>query len=251
MGCLRGCEGGYEVMSYTYAELTQIANIGTARIIEDSRGIYLLNVMQNIIWKRFDWRFTQANLAPFWLIPYEQDYGRPIVVVPDNMEKIMRAQIVGWNTTGVPVINKIDPRRELDPTNLIGLPQQISFNSSSRALRMWPRPGGSHCAPDFMVTATMKTFPPVITRDNYQTLAVPSSDGGNYDSQIQMWVDVLRYVYFATTGDYEKMQMQYQLANSTMMDEAKNEGIDQGDPQIAPSESLLGRAGGDYGLWFP
>jgi len=153
MGCLRGCEGGYEVMSYTYAELTQIANIGTARIIEDSRGIYLLNVMQNIIWKRFDWRFTQANLAPFWLIPYEQDYGRPIVVVPDNMEKIMRAQIVGWNTTGVPVINKVDPRRELDPTNLIGLPQQISFNSSSRALRMWPRPGGSHCAPDFMVTA--------------------------------------------------------------------------------------------------
>lgn len=238
-------------MAYTYAELYQIANIGTARTIEDSRILYLLNATQNLIWKRYDWRFTQATLNPFWLIPYEQDYGRPIVVVPNNMEKILRAQLVMLNDSGVPVINKLDPRRELDPTNAIGLPQQISFNASSRTLRMWPRPGGSHCAPIYMVTGTMKTFPPLISRNTYQTAEIPSSDNGEYDSQIQMWVDTLRYIYYTTTGEYEKAQIQYQLANMAMMEEAKNEGINQGDPQIAPSESLLDRSGGDYGLYFP
>jgi len=238
-------------MSYTYADLIQIANIGTARVIEDSRSLYLLNAMQNLIWKKYDWRFTQSSIPAFWLVPYVQDYGKPIVAVPDNMEKIMRAQLVCWNSNGLPIINKLDPRRELDPNNIIGLPQQISYNSSSRTLRTWPRPGGGHCAPDYMIKATCKTFPPLITRDNYQTTGVPSSDNGNYDSQIQMWIEVLRYLYFSVTGDYQKAQVQFQIAMGVMMEEAKNEGIDQGDPQIAPSESLLGRAGGDYGLYFP
>lgn len=238
-------------MAYTYAELYQIANIGTARTIEDARGLYILNATQNLIWKKYDWRFTVAHLSPFWLIPYEQDYGRPTVVVPNDLEKILRAQMVSWNENGVPIVNKLDPRRELDPTNLLGYPQQISFNSSSRVLRLWPRPGGSYCAPDYMVKATYKTFPPLITRENYQTLAVPSSDQGNYDTQIQMWVDTLRYIYLATVGDYEKAKVQYQIALASVMEEAKNEGIDQGDPQIAPSESLLGRSGGDWGLYFP
>ena len=238
-------------MAYTYADLIQIANIGTARIIEDSRGMYPLNATQNLIWKKYDWRFTQADFSPFWLVPYKQDYGKPTVVVPDNMEKILRAQLIIWNDSGVQVINKLDPRRELDPTNFLGLPQQISYNSSARVMRFWPRPAGSHCAPDYMVMGTMKTFPPLITRDNYQTAEVPSSDGGDYDSQIAMWVDVLRFMYFKTTGEFEKAQVQNQIAMQSMMEEAKNEGIDQGDPQIAPSESLLGRAGGDYGLYFP
>jgi len=238
-------------MAYTFAELYDIASIGTARTIEDSRKLYILNATQNFIWKKFDWRFTIAKLPSFWLVPYEQDYGRPIVVVPDNMEKLVRAQTVTWNENGVPVINKLDPRRELDPNNILGMPQQISFNSSERVLRLWPRPTGGMCAPNNMVQATYKTFPTLLTTANYQTTSVPSSDGGNFDSQIQMWVEVLRYIYQTTVGDHQKAQQQFPIAMTALMEEVKNEGTNQGDPQIAPSESLLGGTGSYYGFFYP
>ena len=61
----------------TFAEIYQEANTGTARVIEAEKICATLNLAQEIIWRAYPWRWTIAELAPFWGIPYEQDYGAP------------------------------------------------------------------------------------------------------------------------------------------------------------------------------
>jgi len=53
----------------TFAEIYQEANTGTARVIEAEKICAILNLAQEIIWRAYPWRWTIAELAPFWGIP--------------------------------------------------------------------------------------------------------------------------------------------------------------------------------------
>ena len=233
-------------MSYTYAEAYEFASIGTARTIEDIRKILILNIAQNLIWQSYDWRWTIGNLYPFWLVPYEQDFGSPIVAVPDDLERLQRANIIHLNPGGpIPTRNKLEVERELDLTDVLGIPRQISLIRASRSLRLWPRCPGGVCAPLYMIESSYKKLPTIVGSD-YQTVNIPSQD-----HQIGMWIDAITYAYYKITKDPKSGEVRTNsngqvfftgalaAAMAAIKTEAMNEGLDQGDPQIAPSEGLL------------
>lgn len=244
-------------MAYTYAQIYDIASVGTARTIEETRKVYILNAAQNLIWRMYDWRWTIAKLAPFWLIPYEQEYGSPIVAIPADLERLQQANLVKILPSGpIPVRNQLKVTKELPINDLMGIPTQISLVHSTRSVRLWPRAGGGMGAPNYYVESTYKTLPTAVT-STYQTTTLPSQD-----HQVQMWVDAVRAMYYKVIGDpkageirYSNGQMVYTGALATAMasikEEAMNEGLDMGDPNIAPSESLLIGAGSNTYGPFP
>lgn len=248
-------------MSYTYAQIYDIASVGTARTIEETRKIYILNAAQNLIWRSFDWDWTISNLTPFWLIPYEQEYGPPIIAIPSDCERLQQANVVKLLPTGpIPVRNPLKVTRELPINDLLGVPTQISLvhtaTSASKKVRLWPRAGGGMGACNYYVESSYKTSPTQVD-SSYQTTNIPSKD-----HQAQMWIDTVRAMYFKIIGDPKAGEVKYAngqavytgllaQAMASVKEEAMNEGLDMGDPNIAPSESLIIGAGSNTYGPFP
>lgn len=247
-------------MAFTYAELYEFASVGTARTIENTRKILILNMAQTMIWNGFDWRWTIGSIYPFWLMPYEQEYGPPIVALPSDCARLQRFNLVRVNPSG-PTPSRIELKvvRELPLNDLLGPPRQVSLirqtypsglstdiqGSTGLRLRFWPRPGGGLSAPNYLIEGTYKKRPPSIDINTYQVSTVSSED-----SQVQMWLDAIRAAYAKATGDpsagdtrYTNGQIVYTGKMATAMasisEEARSEGLNQSDANIAPTEGLI------------
>jgi hypothetical protein len=233
-------------MAYTYADLYRLGTIGTARAIEEQQQMLILNKAQNLIWRSADWRWTIGNLNPFWLEPNIQDYGSPIVAVPDDFQRIQKCALLKL-TDPSPITQEMKYVFELSQENTQGTPQQISFLRATRSFRVWPRPSGGMGAPYYLINSTYKKLPTRIITTTYQTTELPSQD-----HQIEMWLAALDWAYASQTKDPEAGAVQVlpdgrvvytkklATAMAAIKQESLNEGLNQGAPQIAPTEPLLG-----------
>jgi len=65
-----------------YIDVIQAASQGYSKSIEDTAQTYALNNAVSKMWRAYDWRGTLAELPPFWLVPGQQDYGKPFYAIP-------------------------------------------------------------------------------------------------------------------------------------------------------------------------
>lgn len=231
-------------MAYTYADVYRMSRIGTSRTIEEQDQMIIINKAQILVWRSANWRWTTAKLNPFWLEPNIQDYGPPIVAVPVDFERLLKAYVLRL-TTPSPIVNPLEIRSELNQENTSGVPKQISFLTTERSFRLWPRSSGGMGSPNYLVNATYKKIPTRILTSTYQTTDLPTPD-----HQINMWLAAMDWAYAAHTKDPNAGKTQF-LPNGTFVAtgkladalteiqlESRNEGLDQGSNQVAPTESL-------------
>lgn len=217
----------------TFAEIYQEANTGTARVIEAEKICAVLNLAQEIIWRAYPWRWTIAELAPFWGIPYEQDYGAPFVAVPSDFLELQFANIVrinNWVSTRSP----LQIQRGLPKTSYVNRPNSICYVPEKECFRIHPRPPHSFCPPDFLIEGWYKKTPTIVTPATYQSTELPSMS-----HQRHMWQEAITWAYYVVTKDQQNIDKAYQRAMQAIAQTADAEAVALGNPNIHPSEGIV------------
>ena len=237
--------------TYTYADGLNFVRPQIPAVAEDTKAATICNIATNLIWNAFDWRETIANLPPFWLSPWVQDYGAPLIAVP--------ADFLGLRTAVLTDLSNVPPakyplrvQRYLEPTHLKTLPHAISYQPEVKSFRVFPRVPNSLGSARFKIDGTYKKRPTLVTSANYTATTLPFDD-----LYVQVWIEVLRWAGYTATGSEKAGQAvknpgggtSYSGALATAMAAinamASNEGFNLGDTTVAPSEALS--VGGD--LW--
>jgi len=242
--------------SYTYAEAFTMSDIGQSKSIQESKICHIINLAQNVIWKKFDWIWTIDTLNPFWLIPLQQDYGSPMLSVPEDFERLHKAEIVMLYQGPQPRIDPMEIKKELNLTDRTSVPKQISYVPQTNVLRVSPCPSQSMACPDYMIRSTYKKVPTLVTPLNLQNTNIPCKD-----HQVQMYVEGIKWAYLYLTNSPLAQQIKMTRSGPEvtgkiaefmycLWEEARNEGLTQGDPVIAPNESLRIGTSLNNGFWY-
>lgn len=230
--------------TYTISEALNVVSSQLKRDVEDRQAAYLANIAQNEIWNKYDWRETLAPLPPFYLIPNEQDYGAPAAIIPTDFLGLREAYLV--NTTSSPARKiELKIRKDVRSTGAQALPSILGYEPSVQRFRTWPRVPAGIGATDWLVDGTYKIRPTKITVTTLQTTVIPWDD-----MYFQVYVAALKWAALDAAGDPRAGAVQvqgsravYTGALGSMHDAidrmAEAEGLNLGDPSIAPSEALV------------
>lgn len=237
--------------TYTIAEALNLVSGQIRKDIEPTLSAYLANIAQNAIWNRYDWRETIADLPPFYIIGHEQDFGPPAVIVPSDFLGLREAYLV--STSATPSRRReLKVRRDLRATGTEALPDEISYEPAKKRFRVYPRVPGGVGATDWLIDGTYKIRPTKITANTLQTTLIPFDD-----LYFQVFCSALKWVAWDTAGDQRAGAVNIQNGRpvytgqlGVMHDQidqmAESEGLNLGDPDIAPTEPLV-YPGGYYG----
>lgn len=210
-----------------------IANRAVGRPVLDDSAAYIVNVATAYIWKRYDWRETIAALPPFYLIPMTQDYGAPFYGVPLDYAGLREAYLVQLTSTP-PARYPLRILRNLKLEHTQGLPRDIGYVRDQKCLRLYPRPPANLGSANYLIDGTYKKVPPIITATTLQDTLIPWDD-----MYLQEFVTALRWAALQTAEDPRAAQKKIEL--DMLLDQmAANEGLELGDPSIAPAEPLVG-----------
>lgn len=239
-------------LTSTYADALNFIQPQVPAVLQDQKAATICNIGTNLIWNSFDWRETLEILPPFWLTPWVQDYGAPMVAVPADFLGLREAQLTDLSNIP-PLKSPIKVVKFLEPTHLKALPNMISYEPSVNSFRLFPRAPLGVGAGRWKIDGVYKKRPPLVTAQNYTATLLPFDD-----LYFQVWLEVLRWAAFSAMGDQRAgaaMQgpsgaVQYSGQLATAMSfihaMAANEGFNLGNSTVAPSEPLS--IGGD-GWW--
>lgn len=222
----------------TYADLYQISSVGTAREVEGSRICSILNLAQELIWRSFPWRWTLAEFDPFWIVPGEQDYGSPLIIIPTDFLELQSSTLVHLNHN-TSARYDFQLQKNLTKTHRYGHPKQMQYIPQKNAFRIYPRPPLSMACPYYLIEGWYKKTPTILTPSNYANTTVPSQE-----FQRQMWLEAISWAYLATAKSPQAPQ-QLQIARLAINETAQAESTSLGQPNIHPSESIVS----DHGLF--
>jgi hypothetical protein len=239
--------------TYKIADAMNIVSRQLGRQVEDDYAAHIANVAMNKIWLAYDWKETMALLPPFYLIPGEQMYGAPFYAVPTDYLGIRTAYV----TRAFSPTNKMELKflADLRDTGVKGFPRNISYNSAARAFHLFPRMPEGYGATDWIVDGTYKKKPTKITAGALQTTSIPWDD-----LYFDVFVNALKWAAWDAAGDPRAGDIKYSGGNTilvgqvgkmySLIDEmAEREGLNRGDPSIAPGSPLV-IPDGYYGV-FP
>lgn len=229
--------------TYTVGEALSIVGGQTGRRLEDSYAAYIANMAQNVIWNKYDWRETISELPPFYLVPQTQEYGAPAVIIPANFLGLRSAFLVstlGRDRCEMKIL------RDVRRTNAEGLPGVIGYDPAKAKFLVYPRFPAGFGATDWIVNGTYKKRPTKITPSTFQTTLVPWDD-----LYFNVYVAACKWAALETAGDQRAGQVMEQAGNYRMTGQlavmheaidrmASDEGLNLGDPSIAPAEPLVG-----------
>lgn len=236
-------------LTHTYADALNFIRPQAPAVAEDQKAAMICNIGTNIIWNMYDWRETIERLPSFWLTPWEQDYGAPLVVVPSDFMGLRTATLVDMASN--PAARwPMKVMKYLEPTHSLVLPKTIAYEPSIPGFRVFPRTPNGLGSGRFKVDGTYKKRPELVTASTYTALPLPFDD-----LYFQVWIEVLRWATFSATGNPNagaatvspSGQVVYsgQLGTAMAMINrmAANEGFNLGETTVAPSEPLS--IGGD------
>jgi len=135
----------------------------------------------------------------------------------------------------------------LDDTGVLGIPRDICYDPKSCSFKIFPRVAYNVGSPSWLITGIYKTKPPRVTAANYNTTLLPFDDMYFYN-----FLEVLRWAAWEMSGNPRAGEIatdkngnyrasgQIAKAIGALSDMAANEGLELGDPAIAPSEALVG-----------
>lgn len=235
--------------THTYADALNFIRPQSPAVAEDQKAAMICNIGTNLIWNMYDWRETLHALPPFWLTPWEQDYGAPMVVVPSDFLGLRTVQLIDL-TSNPPARHPMKVMKFLEPTHMLTLPRVISYEPSIPGFRVFPRTPNGLGSARFKIDGTYKLRPTLVTAASYTALPLPFDD-----LYFQVWIEVLRWATFSATGnpnagaavETPSGQVVYsgQLGTAMAMINrmAANEGFNLGETVVSPSEGLS--IGGD------
>lgn len=230
-------------MAYTYDQMLRILTRQVPKNIVEDHGSEICNLATQEVWRKYDWRETLKTLPPFYLIPNQQDYGAPFVSVPTDFYGIRQAYYSYLGQT--PTLRRmLKVVKDLQLTTARAIPSSICYNPDTSSFRVFPRVPEGCGAPNYMIDGTYKKLPTAITTSN-MTSTLPIAP-----MYFQMWLSGFLWAGKMLMGDPGAGQSQYgdgqvsytgYLANFQLhMDRAaESEGLELGDPTIAPSEPLI------------
>ena len=230
--------------TYTYADAINFVRPQVPATAEDQKAATMCNIATNLIWNAFDWRETIEILPPFWLSPWVQDYGAPLVIVPSDFLGLRTAQLTDLSNVP-PAKYPIRVMKFLEPTHMKTLPHAISYEPSVESFRVFPRVPNGLGSSRFKIDGTYKKRPTLVTASNYTATNLPFDD-----LYFQVWIEVIRWAAFSAVGDSRAGQAvktpqgginysgQIGTAIAAINAMAENEGFNLGDTTVAPSESL-------------
>lgn len=230
--------------TYTYADALNFVRTQVPATTEDQKAAVICNIATNLIWNAFDWRETIEVLPPFWLSPWTQDYGAPLVVVPSDFLGLREAQLVDLASVP-PARYPMRVMKFLEPTHMKSLPHAISYEPSVSSFRIFPRMPNGLGASRFKIDGIYKKRPTLVTASNYTSTLLPFDD-----LYFQVWIEVIRWAAYSATGSekagaatrnpngqtFYSGQLGNAMAAINAM--ADNEGFNLGDTSVAPSEAL-------------
>lgn len=230
--------------TYTYADAMNFIRPQVPATAEDQKSATMCNIATNLIWNAFDWRESIEVLPPFWLSPWVQDYGAPLVVVPSDFLGLRTAQLTDLSNVP-PAHYPMRIMKFLEPTHQMQLPRDISYEPTIQSFRVFPRVPSGLGAARFKIDGTYKKRPTLITASNYTSTTLPFDD-----LYFQVWLEVLRWAAFSAVGDQRagsavktpqggvNYSGQLSIAMAAIYSMAENEGFNLGDTTVAPSEAL-------------
>lgn len=213
--------------TYTWADaLHRVASQGF-RANEDANAIFAINDAQMLIWDRYDWRETLAELPPFWLIANTQDYAE----VPTDFQALRRAYIV--NVDSNYGREELVVKKDLALTNIRAHPKTISYIPEINKFRVWPRPVEGLNPTQFLIDGQYKKRPTKVTTINMGSTTIPWDD-----RHFRVCCTALQW---ALTPELSPNKQQLFVATGIQItDMADKEGLDLGDPVgPSPTEPLV------------
>lgn len=213
----------------TFAEVLTVA--GLARRQEDDTASYIINLALKELWNAYDWRETLAELPPFYLIPGEQDYGSPFSIIPSDFRGLRKAYVVQTVSTP-PNRRELAIIRDIRLTAALNLPTDIGYEPTTKTIRVFPRVPNNIGATDFLIEGTYKKRVPQMTNTGFNGTMIFD------DEYFSVLVAGVKWASYALSDDgrADKKWVQFHQ----MIDEmASAEGLDLGDPSIAPAEPLV------------
>lgn len=240
--------------TYTIGEALTLAYKQIGRGYEEDYASHAANMAQNLIWNRYDWRETIGALPPFYLVGNEQEFGPPSAVIPSNFLGLRKAYLT--NITTIPARREeIKVRRDLSLTGAQGLTKEISYEPTTGRFRVFPRVPNGIGAADWVIEGTYKKKPTKIIPSALSSTLIPWDD-----LYFQDFLAVLKWAAYETAGDQRAGEAQYSGGNVAYTGalakamaaidlQAEYEGLNLGDPTIAPSEPLV--IPNSYGFLFP
>lgn len=240
--------------TYTIGEALGIVSGQTGRKLEEHYAAYLANQAVNVIWNKYDWRETLAPLPPFYLIANEQEFGAPAAIIPSDFLGLREAYLVSTAVSSPTEHTELKVQRDIRLTSGQALPSLICYQPSVQRYRVYPRVPAGIGGTDWIVEGTYKIRPTKITPSTLQTTTVPWDD-----QYFPVFISALKWAAFDTAGDPRagqvveengRYRLSGQLATMCMAIDnmAADEGLNLGDPGIAPAEPLLSPV--DYGNNF-
>lgn len=211
--------------------LSMVDKIMPSPVVAQYQGI-VCNAATDLIWMAYDWKESLAPLPPFYLVPNEQDILPPMSAIPSDFQGFRKVTLCQY-ATGCVGKATMTVKKDLQLTNVVGLPSCIEYNAANRAFRVFPRTPSNIGAPFYFIEGTYKKRPTLITNSTLNTV-IPFDD-----FYLPVFIEAFRWAFYALSGQ-SKAQEQYPVALEAINRMASNEGLNEGDIFIAPATSLVG-----------
>lgn len=213
----------------TFSEALSIAGIG--RKIEDDQAPYILSAAVTELWNSYDWRETLASLPPFFLIPGEQDYGPPFSIIPADFRGLRKAYLV-QAVSNPPNRRELAIVRDVRQTEVLNLPTEIGYEPSTSSFRIFPRAANNIGGAQFLIEGTYKKRAPIFNPTNLTGTIIFD------DEYFPTIVSGIKWASYQLSDD-QRAGRKFQEFRSLIDEMAEREGLDLGDPVIAPAEPLV------------
>lgn len=229
---------------YTWNDVMAIIGRKGSRGLEDDLATYIANMTLNWVSDKYDFRWTTGTLPPFYLVPNEQDYGGPAVVIPPDFYGLRWCNLVRTDNTP-PYRQPLALIKDLQTTHIRYLPHSMCYVPDKQAFRLFPRMPDNLGSPTYLVEGVYKQLPFPIATETLATTLLPSDD-----VYFPMWVETAKWIMWQMDSDPRagqmtsaNGQMSYSGQAAVMMDMidwvASREGLELGDPVISPAEPLV------------
>lgn len=217
--------------TYLYAEALTALSRQFPRIEEEAYGPMIANLANMRLWNAADWRETITELAPFWLVPGQQDYGAPLVHVPSDFGGLRQVFLVNVQDAP-PTRTHVKVLRDLETTSYESETRAIGYWPAGNCFRLFPRPTTDMAPTTYLIDGTYKKNPTKITP------ALINSTLPWADKYFYIFLEVARWAAYTISGD-KRANEAYGLSQALINEMMMKEGLDLGEQYIAPDEPLV------------
>lgn len=219
--------------TYTWQDAVNLLQNEYPRLVANANAAMIVDQVLSLIWNFADWRFAIVNMEPFFLVPGQQDYGAPNVVIPSDFLGVRRADLT-YNVTQPPFqYPPLNIDRTLAPVAWQGRPEALSWEPSVGKFRVFPRVPLGIGPTDYQIAVMYKKLPVRVTASTLgQTMPWD-------DIYFPTYVEGLRWGFYQNSPNRSQAERlaQWQVFMTLLQKMSANESLNLGDEGLHPQEA--------------